>query len=110
MLPFYVVRRRLVLHDHPEVGRRRCDASDRQLPTTSCTKVKDALMMNPVLIDKVRFSVLDFSDDAQIVIPMCDLTRVDQSDIPAMTPRGGTSFEAVFSLASVRRSTQTCGR
>lgn len=60
--------------------------------------VKETLDEAPILADKVRFSLLDFSDDAQVIIPMCDLMRVQAGDIPDLQARGGTSFVAAFSL------------
>lgn len=59
--------------------------------------LKDALDENPILGDKVRFALIDFSDDAQTQIPLCDLMKVDKSDIPKLAARGGTSFAAAFS-------------
>ena len=56
-----------------------------------------ALEENPILSDKIRFALVDFSDDAQTQIPLCDLLRIDTNDIPTLTPRGGTSFAAAFS-------------
>lgn len=61
-------------------------------------EVKSALDVAPILSDKIRFSLVDFSDDAQVVIPMCDLSRVETNDIPVLAPRGGTSFAAAFTL------------
>lgn len=60
--------------------------------------VKEALDETPILADKVRFSMIDFSDDAQVVIPMCDLLNVPPSDIPDLVARGGTSFVAAFNV------------
>jgi uncharacterized protein YegL len=60
--------------------------------------LKEALDEAPILADKVRFSLLDFSDDAQVVIPMCDLMKVQPNDIPELQARGGTSFVAAFNL------------
>jgi uncharacterized protein YegL len=53
-----------------------------------------ALANNPVIADKVRFSVIDFSDDAQVVMPLCDLSM--EPEPPPFTVRGGTSFVAAF--------------
>ncbi len=61
-------------------------------------EVKIALEESPLLSDKVRFSLIDFADDAQVVIPMCDLTTVSPQDIPTLTARGGTSYAAAFTL------------
>jgi uncharacterized protein YegL len=58
--------------------------------------VKDALDENPILKDKVRFSLVDFSDDAHVQIPLCDLTTVDNSQIPLLVARGGTSYASAF--------------
>lgn len=61
-------------------------------------KVKIALEGAPILADKVRFSLIDFSDDAQVLIPMNDLLKIPPSSIPDLAARGGTSFAAAFSL------------
>jgi uncharacterized protein YegL len=58
--------------------------------------VKDALDENPILADKVRFSLIDFSDDARTQIPMCDLMSFSASAIPVLQPRNSTSFVAAF--------------
>ena len=60
------------------------------------TSVKDALDENPLLRDKVRFCLVDFSDDARTQIPMCDLTSFPVSSIPTLVARGGTSFSSAF--------------
>lgn len=59
-------------------------------------EVADTLAQNPIIADKVRFSVVDFSDDATVVLPMCDLLAADH--LPQLTVRGGTSFAAAFTL------------
>jgi uncharacterized protein YegL len=59
-------------------------------------ELKDALDENPILGDKVRFALVDFSDDAQTQIPLCDLMKVDTHAIPVLQARGGTSFAAAF--------------
>lgn len=58
--------------------------------------LKDALDESPILSDKIRFALVDFSDDARTQIPLCDLMKVDVSSIPKLTARGGTSFVAAF--------------
>lgn len=58
--------------------------------------VKEALDLNPLLKDKVRFALVDFSDDARVQIPLCDLATVDGAAIPQLVARGGTSFAAAF--------------
>src|SRR4051812_32382774 len=58
--------------------------------------LKDALDENPILSDKIRFSLVDFSDDARTQIPLCDLSKVDVPSIPKLEGRGGTSYAAAF--------------
>lgn len=60
--------------------------------------VKDALDEAPLLKDKVRFSLIDFSDDARIQIPLCDLSDLGVDQLPTLVARGGTSFAAAFAL------------
>lgn len=73
---------------------------DGQSPIKSAngiaTEVRDSLYVHPLLIDMVRFAIVDFSDDAQTVIPLCDLTKIDKDDMPTLTVRGGTSFAVAF--------------
>jgi len=54
----------------------------------------DAITENPTLCDLVRIGVIDFSDDAQVVIPLGDLRAVQH--IPQLQARGGTSYAAAF--------------
>jgi uncharacterized protein YegL len=42
----------------------------------------------------IRFGVIDFSDDARLVLPLCDL--LDQDSLPALSCRGGTNYGAAF--------------
>jgi uncharacterized protein YegL len=56
----------------------------------------EALEKDPIICDKVRFSVVDFSDDARLVLPLCDLLTLDH--LPQLELRGGTSYMAAFNL------------
>ena len=38
-------------------------------------ELTDALAVSPTIADKVRFAVVDFSDDSQVVLPLCDLVH-----------------------------------
>jgi uncharacterized protein YegL len=58
------------------------------------TSVWDAVQTNPVLADLVRISVIDFSDEAQVIIPLGDLRNVEH--LPRLAERGGTSYAAAF--------------
>ncbi len=59
-------------------------------------ELRDELVRNPVVGDMVRFGLLDFSDDATVVMPLTDVRTVEV--LPALAPRGGTSFVAAFKL------------
>ncbi|MGQ0631645.1 MAG: vWA domain-containing protein [Sporichthyaceae bacterium] len=99
VLPFYVVVD--VSYSMTQVPKT-VDGIVSEAPLSAGNKivraVKEALDVAPILADKVRFSLLDFSDDAQVVIPMCDLMKVHPDDIPDLNARGGTSFVAAFNL------------
>lgn len=57
-------------------------------------QLRDELVRNPVVGDMVRFGLLDFSDDATVVLPLTDIRQVEV--LPLLSPRGGTSFVAAF--------------
>lgn len=68
------------------------DAANQILPT-----VRDTLAENPILADKVRFSVIDFSDDGQVGMPLCE--PLDEAVyLPTMKVRGRTSYASTFWL------------
>ena len=51
---------------------------------------------NPVVSDKTRFAIVGFSDDAEVLLELSDLSMV--TSLPVLAPRGGTSFAAAFRL------------
>ena len=57
-------------------------------------EVHDAIVAEPVIADVVRLGVIDFSDDAQVLLRLGDLR--DITTIPELKARGGTSFVAAF--------------
>jgi uncharacterized protein YegL len=59
-------------------------------------QLRDELVRNPVVGDMVRFGLLDFSDDATVVLPLTDIRSVEV--LPVLETRGGTSFAAAFTL------------
>jgi uncharacterized protein YegL len=97
VLPFYVVA---------DVSYSMTQAKDGVAPIASLNalvpSIKDALDVNPLLRDKVRFALVDFSDDARVQIPLCDLATVDNAAIPQLAARGATSFAAAFETARVQ--------
>jgi uncharacterized protein YegL len=86
LLPFY-----LVVDVSFSMSGAKLNTADGILPA-----VMDALAKNPILNDKVRFGMVDFSDDARVVLPLCDVSTVNQ--LPNLTARGGTSYGAAFQL------------
>jgi uncharacterized protein YegL len=65
------------------------DTANAMLPP-----IIDAITANPSLADVVRLGVIDFSDDARVVLPLGDLRNVRH--LPQLTVRGGTSYVAAF--------------
>lgn len=86
ILPFY-----LVIDASYSMEGERLDEANNYLPVLT-----DALLENPIVNDKARFSLIDFANDARVVLPMCDLTK--QTELPVLTARGGTSYAAAFKL------------
>lgn len=56
---------------------------------------RDGLAKEPILSDKTRFGILDFADDARVVVALADLTEAPMQATP-LAIRGGTSFAAAF--------------
>ncbi len=58
-------------------------------------EVANALDEDPLVRDKIRFGLVDFAGDAQVVIPLCDLARVER--LPTLEARtNGTSYANAF--------------
>jgi uncharacterized protein YegL len=87
LLPFY-----LVVDVSWSMAGDKLEQANKIIPS-----VVDALARNPILSDKVRFAVIDFSDDAQIRLPLCDLLD-DDLTLPSLAVRGTTSYSAAFRL------------
>lgn len=92
ILPFYVIADvSYSMTQQNSEGKAPLDAVNTIVPA-----LKDALDAQPILSDKVRFSLIDFSDDARTQIPLCDLSQVETAAIPTLVARGGTSYAAAF--------------
>ncbi|WP_035305090.1 vWA domain-containing protein [Actinokineospora inagensis] len=87
LLPFYVV-----IDVSYSMSGVKLDTANQIMPA-----VLDAVAKAPILADKVRFSVIDFSDDARVRLPLCDILD-DGVQLPSLTLRGGTSFVSAFRL------------
>ncbi|WP_433802980.1 vWA domain-containing protein [Actinomycetospora sp. CA-084318] len=84
ILPFYLV----VDVSYSMLGPK-LDSANEVMPA-----VRDALAKNPILADKVRFSVIDFGDEARVRLPLCDPLTV--GTLPTMNVRGMTSYASAF--------------
>jgi uncharacterized protein YegL len=67
------------------------DAANDLLP-----KIIDAIRGNPMVADVVRLGMVDFSDDAQVLLGLSDLR--DVTHIPELKERGATSYAGAFQL------------
>lgn len=85
LLPFY-----LVIDVSYSMEGDKLDSANQIMPA-----IVDALAKNPILSDKVRFGLIDFSDDAQVRLPLCDLLEPNLI-LPSLSLRGGTSYTAAF--------------
>jgi uncharacterized protein YegL len=62
--------------------------------------VKEAMQQNPAVSDMIRFSLMSFSDDTRVELPLSDLTDIPTASLPTLELRGGTSF--VSALTKLR--------
>jgi uncharacterized protein YegL len=85
LLPFY-----LVIDVSYSMQGEKLEAANKVMPT-----LIDAMARNPILSDKVRFGLIDFSDDAQVLLPLCDPLD-DNLTLPSLSVRGATSYAAAF--------------
>lgn len=85
LLPFY-----LVIDVSWSMDGDNLQAANNIMPT-----LVDVLGQNPILADKVRFGLVDFSDTAQVLLPLCDLLDPNLT-LPGLAVRGGTSYAAAF--------------
>lgn len=60
-------------------------------------RVVDAIAQNPIISDKVRFGLIDFSEDARVQLPLCDVLDPNLV-LPELTTRSLTSYVAAFDL------------
>ncbi|MDT0326863.1 vWA domain-containing protein [Nocardiopsis lambiniae] len=51
---------------------------------------------NPVVSDKVHFAIIAFNHEAQVLLPLADLSEVES--LPALQATGGTSYGEAFTL------------
>ncbi len=85
ILPFYLVAD--VSYSMQQDGK--IDTLNQLLP-----QLRDELVRNPVVGDMVRFGLIDFSDEATVVLPLTDIRAIEV--LPTLTVRGGTSYAQAF--------------
>jgi uncharacterized protein YegL len=87
LLPFY-----LAVDVSASMSGAPLDAVNQILP-----RIIDAIAQNPIIADKVRFAMIDFSEDAQLRLPLCDVLDPGLV-VPGFSTRGLTSYAAAFTL------------
>lgn len=86
VLPFY-----LVCDESHSMAGEGIDAINDALPDLHAE-----ISTNPMVADKTRFSIIGFASDAQVLLPLSDLSDIEE--MPAAQARGGTSFAPAFQL------------
>lgn len=86
ILPFY-----LVCDESGSMSGDPLDAINDSLP-----KIHTEIGSNPVVADKTKFALVGFSDYAELVLPLSNLSEI--TSIPALTVKGGTSYSSAFDL------------
>jgi uncharacterized protein YegL len=86
LLPFY-----LVCDESSSMAGDPIDTVNKALP-----ELHKEIGGNPVVADKTRFCIIGFSNDAEVLMPMTDVSTV--SALPKLSAYGGTSYAAAFEL------------
>jgi uncharacterized protein YegL len=84
ILPFY-----LVCDESGSMAGAPIDSINEAMP-----KLHHEIGTNPVVADKTQFSIIGFSDSAEVLLELSDLSRV--TSLPTVTPKGGTSYSAAL--------------
>lgn len=84
ILPFY-----LVCDESGSMAGEPVDTINQSLP-----ELHYAIGSNPVVADKTRFCLIGFSDGAEILLPLSDLSSV--TSMPSLKASGGTSYGNAF--------------
>lgn len=72
------------------------DGDPIQALNDALPKLHREIGTNPVVSEKAHFCIIGFSDDAQVVLPLSDISTIQH--MPTLTVRGGTSFGAAFRM------------
>ena len=86
LLPFY-----LVCDESASMAGVPIDAINGSLPDLHAE-----IGSNPSVADKTRFCMIGFSDDADVLLPLADLS--DVTAMPKLSANGGTNYKAAFEV------------
>lgn len=86
ILPFY-----LVCDESGSMSGAPIQAMNDALP-----ELHEEIGSNPVVCDKTRFAIVTFSDRAEVLQPLEDLSQLTQ--LPTLQAKGGTNYGEVFRL------------
>lgn len=84
VLPFY-----LVCDESGSMAGEPIDSINKALP-----ELHEEIGLNPVVSDKTQFSIIGFSDNAEVLLEMSDLSQV--TNLPVLSTKGGTNFAAAL--------------
>jgi uncharacterized protein YegL len=62
----------------------------------SLPKLHSEIGSNPVVADKTKFCLIGFNSQAQVLLPLSDLSSI--SSIPGLAASGGTNYGSAFDL------------
>src|SRR5689334_12382236 len=86
VLPFY-----LVCDESSSMAGDPIDSINKALP-----EIHQEIGGNPVVADKTRFALISFNHEAQVLLPLSDLS--DVTSVPGLTAAGGTHYGRAFTL------------
>jgi uncharacterized protein YegL len=84
ILPFY-----LVCDESGSMSGAPIDAINQALPD-----LHQEIGLNPVVADKTQFSIIGFSDTAEVLLPLSDLSQI--TNLPVLSTKGGTNFASAM--------------
>src|SRR3954447_5035199 len=84
VLPFY-----LICDESGSMSGAPIDAMNQALP-----ELHSEIGLNPVVADKTQFSIIGFSDDAEVLLELSDLSQV--TGLPVLSTKGGTDCGAAM--------------
>jgi uncharacterized protein YegL len=84
ILPFY-----LVCDESGSMSGEPIEAINTALP-----ELHHEIGTNPVVSDKTQFGIIGFSDIAEVLLDLCDLSQV--AGLPVLSTKGGTNYAAAM--------------